>query len=107
VKIGDIPVFPDLEQFKYYHELLFFMKKTFARALSKKQIMSTDGMVMGTIKNITFDLHTGQVIDLVVKPDQNFETAGYAVEADRMFVPFEAVRDIKDYIVVDRYLSKK
>ncbi len=83
------------------------MKKTFARALSRKQIMSTDGMVMGTIKNITFDLHTGQVIDLVVKPDQSFETAGYAIEGERMFVPFEAVKDIKDYIVVDRYLSKK
>ena len=69
--------------------------------------MSTDGMVIGMIKNIMVDLESGQVIDLVVKPEPDFDTAGYRMDGERMFIPFEAVKDIKDYIVVDRYLSKK
>jgi sporulation protein YlmC with PRC-barrel domain len=83
------------------------MTKTHSRALSRKTVMSNDGKVIGMIKNITVDLETGQVIDLVIKPDSSFDTTGYIVEGDRMIIPFEAVKDIKDYIVIDRYLSKK
>jgi sporulation protein YlmC with PRC-barrel domain len=83
------------------------MNKTYSRNLSKKKVMSTDGMVIGMIKNIMVDLESGQVIDLVVKPEPDFDTAGYHMDGERMFIPFEAVKDIKDYIVVDRYLSKK
>jgi len=53
------------------------------------------------------DFDTGQVIDLIVVPDPNFNTEGFRMDGDRMSIPFEAVKDIKDYIVVDRYLSKK
>ncbi|KQC05776.1 MAG: photosystem reaction center subunit H [Methanoculleus sp. SDB] len=83
------------------------MKNTYSRSLSKKKVMSTDGMLIGMIKNILVDLDTGLVVDLVVKPDPTFDTGGYTMDGDRMFIPFEAVKDIKDYIVVDRYLSKK
>lgn len=83
------------------------MNKTYSRALSRKMVMSTDGKLIGMIKNITVDLETGQVIDLVVKPDPKFDASGYHMDGDRMIIPFEAVKDIKDYIVIDRYLSKK
>lgn len=83
------------------------MSKTFCRTLAKKKVMSNDGMLIGTIKNITVDLTTGQVIDLIVKPDDTFKTDGYKMDGDKMVVPFEAVKDIKDYIVVDRYLLKR
>ncbi|UUX93490.1 PRC-barrel domain-containing protein [Methanoplanus endosymbiosus] len=83
------------------------MKTAFSRSLSKKQVMSTDGIIIGTIRNIMVDLDSGEVINLVVKPEPNFDTSGYTIDGDRLFVPFEAVRDIRDYIVVDRYLSKQ
>ena len=83
------------------------MKSTFSRSLSKKKVMSTDGMVIGTIRNIMVDLDSGQVDSLVVRPDSGFDATGYTVDGDRLMIPFEAVRDIRDYIVVDRYLSKK
>jgi sporulation protein YlmC with PRC-barrel domain len=86
---------------------MLFMTKTFCRSLSKKKIMSNDGMLIGTIKNIMVDLGTGEVLDLIVKPDDSFNTDGFKMDGDKMFVPFEAVKDIKDYIVVDRYLLKK
>jgi sporulation protein YlmC with PRC-barrel domain len=83
------------------------MTKTLARALSKKKIITNEGKVIGSLRNIIVDFDTGQVVDLVVYPDPSFDTAGYRVEGDRLFINFEAVKDIKDYIIVDRYLSRK
>ncbi|CVK31795.1 PRC-barrel domain-containing protein [Methanoculleus bourgensis] len=83
------------------------MSKTFSRSLARKRVMSNDGMLIGTIRNVMVDLNTGQVVDLIIKPDDTFRTDGYRMDGDRMFVPFEAVKDIKDYIVVDRYLMKR
>ncbi|MDN7025558.1 PRC-barrel domain containing protein [Methanoculleus sp. FWC-SCC1] len=83
------------------------MSKTFSRTMARKRVMSTDGVLIGTIKNVMVDLGTGQVVDLIVKPDESFRTEGYRMDGDKMFVPFEAVKDIKDYIVVDRYLLQK
>ena len=83
------------------------MSKTLCRTLARKKVMSNDGMLIGTIKNIMVDLTTGQVVDLIVKPDDTFKTDGYKMDGDKMVVPFEAVKDIKDYIVVDRYLLKR
>lgn len=83
------------------------MSKTFSRSLARKKVMSNDGMLIGTVRNVMVDLDTGQIIDLIIKPDDTFRTDGYSMDGDRMFVPFEAVKDIKDYIVVDRYLLKR
>ena len=83
------------------------MSKTFCRTLARKKVMSNDGMLIGTIRNVMVDLNTGQVVDLIVKPDETFRTEGYRMDGDRMLVPFEAVKDIKDYVVVDRYLLKR
>jgi len=69
--------------------------------------MSNDGMMIGQIKNLMVDLDTGAVIDLLVKPEASFDTSGYRMDGDQMLIPFEAVKDARDYLVVDRYLSKK
>lgn len=45
------------------------MKTAFSRTLSKKKVMSTDGVVIGTIRNIMADYKSGEVTDLVVKPE--------------------------------------
>ncbi len=83
------------------------MTRTLARSLSRKKIVTNEGKVIGTLKNIIVDFDTGQVVDLIVYPDPSFDTSGYRVEGDRLFITFEAVKDIKDYIIVDRYLSRK
>ena len=83
------------------------MTKTLARSLSRKKIMTNDGKMIGMLKNIIVDIDTGQVVDLIIHPDPSFDTAGYRVEGDRLFINFESVKDIKDYIVVDRNLSRK
>jgi sporulation protein YlmC with PRC-barrel domain len=84
------------------------MTCVFARSLSRKKIMSNDGKLIGMLKNIRVDFDSGQVIEMIVHPDQTFDTSSYNLEDDKLLViPFESVKDIKDYIVVDRYLARK
>jgi sporulation protein YlmC with PRC-barrel domain len=83
------------------------MARVLARSLSRKKIVTNEGKVIGTLKNLIVDYETGMVVDLVVQPDPSFDTSGYRSEGDRLFINFEAVKDVKDYIIVDRYLSRK
>jgi sporulation protein YlmC with PRC-barrel domain len=84
------------------------MTRIFARTLSRKKVMSNDGKLIGTLKNIRVDFDSGQVLEMIVHPDQTFVTDGYTLEDDKLLIiPFEAVKDIKDYIVVDRYLARR
>ena len=97
-----------LEQFKYLYVVNFFMTRVFARTLSRKKIMSNDGKLIGTLKNIRVDFDSGQVVEMLVHPDQTFDTANYDMEDDKILkISFEAVKDIKDYIVVDRFAARK
>ncbi len=80
------------------------MKTILARGLSRKRIMTNDGKVIGTLKNIMVNVDSGQITDIILEPDPDFNTGGFEVDNERVFIPFEAVRDIRDYIVVDRHL---
>ncbi|MDO5844088.1 MAG: PRC-barrel domain-containing protein [Methanocorpusculum sp.] len=79
----------------------------FTHNIRKKRVMSTDGKIIGQIKNISFDTETGQLQTLIVRPDPGFDTSGYKVENDSIYLPFEAVKDITDFIVVDRYMLRQ
>ena len=97
-----------LDQFKYLYVVNFFMTRVFARTLSRKKIMSNDGKLIGTLKNIRVDFYSGQVVEMLVHPDQTFDTSNYDMEDDKILkISFEAVKDIKDYIVVDRFAARK
>lgn len=97
-----------LEQFKYLYVVNFFMTRVFARTLSRKKIMSNDGKLIGTLKNIRVDFDSGQVVEMLVHPDQTFDTSNYDMEDDKILkISFESVKDIKDYIVVDRFAARR
>ena len=84
------------------------MTRVFARTLSRKKIMSNDGKLIGTLKNIRVDFDSGQVVEMLVHPDQTFDTANYDMEDDKILkISFEVVKDIKDYIVVDRFAARR
>ena len=76
----------------------------FTHNIRRKRVMSTDGKVIGQIKNISFDAKTGLLKQLAVRPDSGFDTSGFHVENDAIIIPFDAVKDITDFIVVDRYM---
>ncbi len=71
-----------------------------ARSLSRKTVVLTDGTVVGVLHNMTVDFRTGAIVNLIVKP-QN-EIPEFRKEEGMYIIPFECVRALKDYIVVDR-----
>ena len=83
----------------------FAMVKVMAKKLSNKKIMGTDGSDMGILYNITCDLRTGDLVDLMVRPDMTLNVENYRTEDGFVLIPFSAVRAVKDYIVVDKKAS--
>ncbi len=78
------------------------MAKIFAKNLSKKNVVSSDGSVLGVLYNIVMDAPTGDLIDLVVKPDMSNDKSRYKPEGNYILVPFSSVRAVRDFIVVDK-----
>jgi len=81
------------------------MMQIFAKNLRNKQVMSSDGMTIGILSNLVMDVNTGDIIDLVIKPDMGLDKEKFTVDDDFVLISFDAVRAIKDYIVVDKKAS--
>ena len=76
-----------------------------AENLSGKAVMSDDGTELGDLYNITMDLKTGELNDLLISPHEQLSSdrVGFDVdERGRLCVPVTNVQAVKDYIVVAR-----
>ncbi len=74
-----------------------------AENLSGKAIMGTDGTELGMLYNITMDLKTGRLSDLLVTPHESVATEQVPFDRDadgHFLVPVDHVQAVKDYIVV-------
>jgi len=80
------------------------MPDILAENLSGKAVMGADGTELGMLYNITMNLTTGSLSDLVVEPDEttSFDSEFEVDEAGRYHIPVRKVQAVKDYIVVDR-----
>jgi sporulation protein YlmC with PRC-barrel domain len=80
------------------------MPEILAENLSGKAVMGSDGTELGMLYNITMNIKTGELQDLVVEPDQEtaFDSDFDVDEDGRFHVPVHRVQAVKDYIVVDR-----
>ncbi len=76
-----------------------------ARSLARKTVVLTDGTVVGTLYNITVDFKTGSIVNLLVKPQS--EIPEFRKDEGLYLIPFDCVRSLKDYIVVDRRKLRK
>ncbi|AEA48090.1 PRC-barrel domain-containing protein [Archaeoglobus veneficus] len=77
----------------------------FARSLAKKTVLLSDGTVVGTVYNVTADLKTGTLMDILVKPRNDIPELE---KQDGLYViPFETVKSIADYVVIDRRMLRK
>ncbi|MCS3923983.1 PRC-barrel domain-containing protein [Methanosalsum natronophilum] len=82
------------------------MAKIFAKNLSNKQVMATDGSEVGILFNIVMDIKSSRLVSLVIKPDMALDISKYKQEGEYIILPFESVRAIKDYIVIDKAIAK-
>ncbi|MFB6108496.1 MAG: PRC-barrel domain-containing protein [Haloplanus sp.] len=81
------------------------MADILAENLSGKSVMGSDGTELGMLYNITMDLKTGALRDLLVSPNDAFPATESQFDLDeegRLHVPVSRVQAVKDYIVIDR-----
>jgi sporulation protein YlmC with PRC-barrel domain len=81
------------------------MADILAENLSGKAVMGSDGTELGMLYNITMDLRSGGLNDLLVDPNEEFpvEASDFDIDEEGLVrVPVGHVQAVKDYIVVDR-----
>lgn len=81
------------------------MADILAENLSGKAVMGSDGTELGQLYNITMDLKTGALHDLLVSPHEEVRSGQFNFEQDdrgRFRVPVTRVQAVKDYIVIQR-----
>ncbi len=81
------------------------MSGILAKNLSGMEVMGADGGEIGELYNVTMDLRTGQLFDIIVEPNEGFNPVALDFETDeegRVHVPIEHVQAVKDYIVIEQ-----
>ncbi|MDS0294046.1 MULTISPECIES: PRC-barrel domain-containing protein [Halogeometricum] len=81
------------------------MADVLAENLSGKAVMGADGTELGMLYNITMNLKTGTLHDLLVSPHEEVRSEKIPFDRDedgRFRVPVSSVQAVKDYIVVQR-----
>ena len=79
------------------------MPDVLAEKLSEKAVMGTDGAEIGSLYNITMDIESGQLQDLVVAPTEEGPDFEFPFDEDGHYlVPVSTVESVRDYIVVGR-----
>ncbi|MFB6298051.1 MAG: PRC-barrel domain-containing protein [Salinirussus sp.] len=83
------------------------MTEILAENLSGKAVMGSDGAELGILYNITMDIDSGRLENLVIDPEEGgavtdttdeFETDG----AGHLLVPVGRVQAVKDHMIVQR-----
>jgi sporulation protein YlmC with PRC-barrel domain len=77
------------------------MVKVYAGDLAGKEVVTIEGTVRGDVDNVIFDVNTGILVDLVIKPGAELNRQKYREEGKFVLVPFNSVCAVRDYIVVD------
>lgn len=77
-------------------------EKRYSRHLMGKKVVTKSGKVFGEVKNLTFEVRTGELLQLVLK-----NTTGYCEGLDlertkqnEVLVPYSAVVALGDFVVV-------
>jgi sporulation protein YlmC with PRC-barrel domain len=80
------------------------MAQILAENLSGKAVMGSDGAELGMLYNITMDLDSGRLGDLLIEPDGNgaVETDFETDDSGRLRVPVGRVQAVKDHMIVER-----
>ncbi len=81
--------------------------QVFARSLAKKTVLMSDGTVVGILHNITADLKTGLLLSVIVRPAKNTNIPELEKKDGFYIIPFDTVKSVSDYIVIDRKMVKK
>lgn len=75
--------------------------KVMENELRGKKVMSSEGLYLGIIKNMTVDPKTGKLMDLIVEPSDKIDPRLYHQnEEGYLIFPFDSVKSVKDVVVL-------
>jgi sporulation protein YlmC with PRC-barrel domain len=79
------------------------MAEILAENLSGKAVMGSDGSELGMLYNITMDIESGRLVDLVIEPDEALGETSFDIDdAGRLHVPVGRVQAVKDHMIIQR-----
>jgi len=83
------------------------MGKVFSASIAGKEVVNIDGMVLGHLEDMVFEVQTGKLVDMLVKPARELNRSRYREDGRFVLIPFASVVAIKDYIVIDESRAMK
>jgi sporulation protein YlmC with PRC-barrel domain len=79
------------------------MAEILAENLSGKDVMGADGAELGSLYNITMDLSSGALKNLVIDPAETLRNTDFEYsDQGRLIVPVGRVRAVKDHMIIER-----
>jgi sporulation protein YlmC with PRC-barrel domain len=79
------------------------MVEILAENLSGKAVMGSDGAELGMLYNITMDLDSGRLDNLVIEPNEDRVETELETNAEgRFLVPVGRVQAVKDHMIIER-----
>ncbi len=80
------------------------MAEILAENLSGKAVMGTDGAELGMLYNITMDIDSGRLANLLVEPnEQRSDTSEFERDsAGHLRIPVGRVQAVKDHMIIER-----
>ncbi|ACV12842.1 PRC-barrel domain protein [Halorhabdus utahensis DSM 12940] len=79
------------------------MAEILAENLSGKDVMGSDGAELGMLYNITMDLESGRLENLIIEPDETLGETAFGRDDDgRLRVPVSRVQAVKDHMIIER-----
>ena len=80
------------------------MPRILTKELQSKTVISEEGKMFGRVVDITADMNTGELINLVIEPTK-FLTSHFenmiSDEKGRVLLPFSAVGAIGDFVLIN------
>jgi sporulation protein YlmC with PRC-barrel domain len=78
------------------------MTKIEGKALISRNVVSDRGTVIGKLTDLSMETRSGKVTMLIVKPSNEIDARMFTTnEYGEIYIPFNAVKAIKDVIIVN------
>ena len=80
------------------------MGRILSREIQSKTVVSEEGKMFGKVMDITADVQTGELINMVVEPTKYVQTHFDNLVSDergRILLPFSSVQAVGDFVLVN------
>ncbi|MFP8954021.1 PRC-barrel domain-containing protein [Natrialbaceae archaeon A-arb3/5] len=77
------------------------MTTILASELSSKPVMGSDGKELGTVHNVTMDVETGTIANVLVTPKADDVYRFETTEDGTLLVPAQQIQAVDDYLMVE------